>query len=212
MWLPVLVVVIALGVSLLLAGWLSSELKHVLLFPVSAMVGVSVAWVIDGPLGLDTPFTGYVIMMGVIYGGGGSVAFFVGWIARQFLRRLQGQGMTVSPVAIASLVAVCCSVALSVLFIATPLASVTSPQAHYWSAILAPIGLIGVVAGTAIFWSDRHTGRWNLLGLGLSLLYLGAAVAPPVYLATAHLYGPVALVLVALAIWNVFEWNRRTTH
>ena len=37
---------------------------------------------------------------------------------------------------------------------------------------------------------------WGFLGLGLSLLYLGASLAPPVFLTTAHWYGPVALVLV----------------
>ena len=71
--------------------------------------------------------------------------------------------MIVGHVAVASLVAACCSVALSALFIAVPLASVTAPQAQYWSAILAPIGLIGVGAGTAMIWSDRHKGRWSLL-------------------------------------------------
>ena len=140
------------------------------------------------------------------------MVFSVGWIARQYIGRLRGHGMIVGHVAVASLVAACCSVALSALFIAVPLASVTAPQAQYWSAILAPIGLIGVGAGTAMIWSDRHKGRWSLLGFGLSLLYLGASVAPQVYLVTAHLYGPVALVLVMLALWNIFKWNRRAAH
>ena len=113
-----------------------------------------------------------------------------------------------SHLAIASLVAVCCSIALIVLFIAIPLASLTSTRAPYWSAILAPIGLIGVAAGSAIIGSDRNRGRWGYVGLGLSLLYLGASLAPPVFLATAHLYGPVALVLVGLATWNVLRWRK----
>ena len=46
------------------------------------------------------------------------------------------------------------------------------------------------------------------MGLGLSLLYLGASLAPPVFLTTAHLYGPVALVLVGLAVWNVLRWRQ----
>ncbi len=200
------VLVIVLGGSPLLAGWLSPELKHVLLFPISVMGGISVAWAIGGPLGLDTPFVGYVIMMGVIYGGGASLAYSIGWIARQYLGRLRGRGMIVSHLAVASLVAACCSVALSALFIATPFV------VGYWSAILAPIGMIGVVAGAVIVWSDRHSGRWCFLGLGLSLLYLGASVAPTVYAATAHLYGPVALILVTLAIWNVFKWKRHVAH
>ena len=113
-----------------------------------------------------------------------------------------------SHLAIASLVAACCSVALSALFIAVSLPSLTSTRAPYWSAVLAPIGLIGVAAGSAIIWSDRNRGRWGFLGLGLSLLYLGASLAPPVFLTTAHLYGPVALVLVGLAVWNVLRWRR----
>ncbi len=43
LWLAVLVLVIALGVSPLVTGWLSPELKHVLLFPISVMGGISVA-------------------------------------------------------------------------------------------------------------------------------------------------------------------------
>ena len=53
--------------------------------------------------------------------------------------------MPVSHLSIASLVAVCCSIALIVLFIAIPLASLTSTRAPYWSAILTPIGLIGLM-------------------------------------------------------------------
>ena len=136
------------------------------------------------------------------------MAFCVGWIARQYLRRLRGHKIPVNHLAIASLVAACCSVALSALFIAIPFTPSSPPHAPYWSAVLAPIGLIGVAAGSAIIWSDRNRGRWGFLGLGLSLLYLGASVAPAVFLATAHLYGPVALVLVGLAVWNILKWRQ----
>ena len=147
-------------------------------------------------------------MLTLIYGGGASVAFCVSWIARQYLRRLRGHRMPVSHLAIASLVAACCSIALSALFIAIPLGSSPPPHAPYWSAVLAPIGLIGVASGSAIIWSDRNRGRWGFLGLGLSLLYLGASLAPPVFLTTAHWYGPVALVLVGLAVWNILKWRQ----
>ena len=206
-WFVILVVVVAVGVSPVLASWLSPGLKYVALFPISVLVSLSIASAIHGPLSYDSEPIGFVIMLGLIYGGGASLAFCVGWIARQYLRRLRGHRMPMSPLAMASLVMVCCSVALSVLFITIPLASVSSSRTVYWSAILGPIGLIGVVAGAAVIWSDCHRGRWGFLGLGLSLLYLGASVAPPLYLATAHWYGPVALALVALAIWNVLRWK-----
>ena len=73
-----------------------------------------------------------------------------------------------SHLAMASLVAVCISFALTVLYFG-------------FAAIPDLSGLIGVVAGTAIIWSDRHRGRWSSLGLGLSLLYLGASIGTPVY-------------------------------
>ena len=190
------------------AGWLSPGLKQAWSFPIGVLASLSVATAIYGPLSSDSEPIGFVIVLTLIYGGAASVAFCVAWIARQYLRRWRGHRMPVSHLAIASLVAVCCSIALIVLFIAIPLASLTSTRAPYWSAILAPIGLIGVAAGSAIIWSDRNRGRWGYVGLGLSLLYLGASLAPPVFLATAHLYGPVALVLVGLAIWNILRWRK----
>ena len=198
-----------LGISLgapVFAGWLSPGLKQAWFFPIGVLASLSVATAIYGPLSSDSEPIGFVIVLTLIYGGVASVAFCIAWIARQYLRRWRGHRMPVSHLAIASLVAVCCSIALIVLFIAIPLASLTSTRAPYWSAILAPIGLIGVAAGSAIIWSDRNRGRWGYVGL--SLLYLGASLAPPVFLATAHLYGPVALVLVGLATWNVVRWRK----
>ena len=109
-----------------------------------------------------------------------------------------------SHLAMASLVAVCLSFALTVLYFG-------------FAAIPDLSGLIGVVAGTAIIWSDRHRGRWSLLGL--SLLYLGASIGTPVYLgaslvkglvytATGYGYGWVALALVGLAVWNILKWRQ----
>ena len=101
-----------------------------------------------------------------------------------------------SHLAMASLVAVCLSFALTVLYFG-------------FAAILDLSGLIGVVAGTAIIWSDRHRGRWSLLGLGLSLLYLGASLVKVlVYTATGYGYGWVALALVGLAVWNILKWRQ----
>ena len=206
-WLLILATAIPLA-SPFVAGWLSPELKHAWFFPIGVLASLSVATAIYGPLSSDSEPIGFVIVLTLIYGGATSVAFCAAWIARQYLRRLRGHRLPVSHLAIASLVAACCSVALSALFIAVSLPSLTSTRAPYWSAVLAPIGLIGVAAGSAIIWSDRNRGRWGFLGLGLSLLYLGASLAPPVFLTTAHLYGPVALVLVGLAVWNVLRWRQ----
>ena len=208
-WLLILATAIPLAVSSpFVAGWLSPVLKHAWFFPVGVLASLSIATATYGNLSLDSHPVAFVFALTVIYGGGASVAFCVSWIARQYLRRLRGHRMPVSHLAIASLVAACCSVALSALFIAVSLPSLTSTRAPYWSAVLAPIGLIGLVAGSAIIWSDGNRGRWGFLGLGLSLLYLGASLAPPVFLTTAHWYGPVALVLVGLAVWNVLRWRQ----
>ena len=206
-WLLILATAIPLA-SPFVAGWLSPELKHAWFFPIGVLASLSVATAIYGPLSSDSEPIGFVIVLTLIYGGATSVAFCAAWIARQYLHRLRGHRLPVSHLAIASLVAACCSVALSALFIAVSLPSLTSTRAPYWSAVLAPIGLIGVAAGSAIIWSDRNRGRWGFLGLGLSLLYLGASLAPPVFLTTAHWYGPVALVLVGLAVWNVLRWRQ----
>ena len=207
-WILVLVAAATLGAPVF-AGWLSPGLKQAWFFPIGVLASLSAATAIYGPLSSDSEPIAFVIVLTLIYGGGASVAFCVAWIARQYLRHVRGNRLPVSHLAIASLMAVLllggpqCALHRGI-----PLPSLTSTRAPYWSAILAPIGLIGVAAGSAIIWSDRSRGRWGFLGLGLSLLYLGASVAPPVFLATAHLYGPVALVLVGLAVWNVLRWRK----
>ena len=189
-----------------IAGWLSPPLRNVALFPISILFGLSVASVMDGPLSSDSEPIGFVFALAFIYGGGASVAFCVGWIARQYLLRLRGQGMVVSHLSIASLVMICLSLALTVLYFG-------------FAAIPDLSGLVGVVAGIAIMWSDCNRGRWSSLGLGLSLLCLGTSIGTPVYLgaslvkvlvytATGYGYGWVALVLVGLAVWNILKWRQ----
>ena len=95
------------GVSPVVAGWLSPELKQAWFFPTGVLASLSVATAIYGPLSSDSEPIGFVVMLTLIYGGGASVAFCVAWIARQYLRRLRGHRMPVSHLAIASLVAVC---------------------------------------------------------------------------------------------------------
>ena len=200
----ILITVISLAVSPFLAGWSSPELKHALFFPIGVLGSLSIASAIYGPLSSDSEPVGFVFVLTFIYGGGASVAFCAAWIARQYLRRFCGLGVPVSHLAIASLVMVCLSVVLTVLYFG-------------FAAIPDPSGLIGVVAGTAIIWSDRHRGRWSSLGLGLSLLYLGASIGTPVYLGISVVtglvylatgYGLVALALVGLAIWNILRWRQ----
>ena len=208
-WLAILAVVTALGVSPVIAGWMSPKLSHVFFFPVIMLGCLSVASAIHGPLSLDSDPVAFVILLTAIYGGMASLAFVAGWMTRQFLHRLRGRPMPVSRLALASLVAACLSLALGILFVTTPLASLAPLRSAYWSAVLGPMGLLGVAAASAIIWSDSHEGRWSLLGFGLSLIYLMASVAPQVYLTTAHWYGPVALALVVLAVWNIMKWRRK---
>jgi cytochrome bd-type quinol oxidase subunit 2 len=76
---------------------------------------------------------------------------------------------------------------------------------------LAAIGLIGVLAGILIIWSTRHEGAkafaMGLAGLMFALTYL--VVLYPVFLGVGHYYGPLALALIALAIWNLLEVTLR---
>ena len=203
-WFLILAAVITLGVYPLLAGWLSPRLMYVAFFPISVLVSLSIASAIHGPLSSDSEPIWFIFALTFIYGGGASVAFSVGWIARQYLLWLRGHRMVVSHLTIASLVMVCCSVVLTVLYFG-------------FAAIPDPSGLVGVVAGIAIMWSDRNRGRWSSLGLGLSLLCLGASIGTPVYLGasvvkglvyTATGYGLVALPLMGLAVWNILKWRQ----
>ena len=108
---------------------------------------------------------------------------------------------------VGAVVGMCISAAYSAIFLLVPLLS--RPDASLSTAAgLASIGLVGVAAGAIIIWSnwgDRHKGRWGWVGLALSLLYLGASIAPPIALVTLHWYGPVALGLVSLAVWNILS-------
>ena len=203
-WYSVLVAAITLGAYPLLAGSLSPPLRNVALFPISVLFGLSVASAIDRPLSSDPHPIWFIFVLTIVYGGGASVAFCVGWTARQYLLRLRGHRMPMSHLAMASLGAVCLSFTLMVRYFG-------------FAAIPDLSGLIGVVAGTAIIWSDRHRGRWRSLGLGLSLLYLGASIGMPVYLGAdivkglvymATGYGWVALALVGLAVWNILKWRQ----
>ena len=75
-WLLILATAIPLGVSPVVAGWLSPELKQAWFFPTGVLASLSVATAIYGPLSSDSEPIGFVVMLTLIYGGGASVAFW----------------------------------------------------------------------------------------------------------------------------------------
>ena len=205
--LSIALLVVSIGISPLLAGWLSPRLWHIVLFPISVSVGTSIAVATNKSLAYDFEPIGYVILITVIYGGSAAVPFFAGWIGQQFVHWLQGQRIATSRLAIASLAIICYSAAMSIsYFTGLPVEFMSS---RYTFGGLAPILLvfIATVAGVAIIWSDYHKGQWSLAGIGLSLLYLGTSLVPPFYQATAIVYGPAAFALVVIAAWNVRRWR-----
>lgn len=78
--------------------------------------------------------------------------------------------------------------------------------------LVAAFGLLGVLAGIFIIWSThiwsaRHDRAIafaaGLAGLMFALACLLALY--PLFLGLGHLYGPLVLALIALAIWNLLE-------
>ena len=194
-----------LVVSPLLAGWISPSLRHALFFPISALIGFCIAAYNSESLTYDSGFF-MVIPLTVIYGGAASLLFIAGWIAGQCYRQFRGRKNTTSRLAIVSLVIVCYSIGLSISFY-TWIPFDVWVSARRWSPLheFLPIilGLVGTLAGVVVIWSDQHRGRWRLVGLILSMLYLVASVAHPLYQTTAKLYGPAALALAAIAVCNI---------
>ena len=197
--------VVTLGVAPLIAGWLTPIIWHGILFPISALVGFSVVAITDESLTHDSGFL-FVIPLTVLYGGFSVLTFFAGWTVRQCYRQFRGRKNTTSRLAIVSLAIVCYSIGLSISFY-TWIPFDVWVSARRWSPLheFLPIilGLVGTLAGVVVIWSDQHRGRWGLVGLILSMLYLVASVAHPLYQTTAKLYGPAALVLTAIAVWNI---------
>ena len=109
--------------------------------------------------------------------------------------------------AVTSLVAVGWSLVVSALYLRAWLTSEERGAGLGIGASLASIGLLGVVSGLAIIWSDRHEGRGRWVGVIFALLYLGTTLLPPIILVTLHWYGLPALLLLVLALWNVVKWQ-----
>ncbi len=94
------------------------------------------------------------------------------------------------------------SIVVSLLFIIN-----SASGSGLMTASLAAIGLLGATAGVFIIYSNHYNGRLHVLGVAFAVCYLGASFAPPVALVTLHLYGPLAILLVVLTVWNSFKWS-----
>ena len=92
-WLLIVVAVIVLGVSPILAGWLSQEFLSAFLFPICILVSLSAASFINGPLSYDSDPIGFVLLLTLIYGGIAYIGFSVSWTVRQSVRRRRGKRM-----------------------------------------------------------------------------------------------------------------------
>ena len=113
-----------------------------------------------------------------------------------------------SYISIGALVGVCLSAVLSVFLLMVTLVYRIDVSFSI-AVVLGSIGLVGIVAGIIIFRSDRRNHRrLGLAGLGIALLYLGASVAPPLYLVTVKYYGPIAVLVVSLALLNIIKQRR----
>lgn len=217
-WLLGAVLLASLVVFPLLAGWLSSRLRNVALFPVCVLVAFSAAAAINESLyyGNDSSSYGYepvglTIFHAAIYGGGTYLIFCAGWVARHYAGRLLGLEATASEMVIAALGIACYSVGLSICLYIWVFDDHWSPLRGWDPLNTTPLilGLMAVLAGAVIMWSDGHRGRWRLTGLGISLLFLGGSVTLTFLPIIAILYGVGAVALVAIATWNVQRWRRQ---
>ena len=78
-WVYIVLTVFTSGVLPVVGGWVSSRLWHGLLFPVGMMVCLTLVSAIGGPLSTDISAVGLVVILTVVYGGIGIVAFG-GWV------------------------------------------------------------------------------------------------------------------------------------
>ena len=89
-WAGAAVLVVAVGVSPIVAGWTSPFRMYFVLFPVGISASVYTAGKIFGPTLMETPLDVLAILTGLVYGGIASIAFFGGWFTRQYLGRFGG--------------------------------------------------------------------------------------------------------------------------
>ena len=91
-WVGILISVFTIGLLPILGGWVSPKLWYAALFPVGLAVCLALVSAIGGPLSTDISSVGLVVIFTVVYGGGGAVAFCVGWGVRWFLGRVEAEG------------------------------------------------------------------------------------------------------------------------
>ena len=89
-WVGALITAVTIGVLPVVAGWVSPKVWYAALFPVGLAVCLALVSVMGGPLSTDISSVGLVVILTVVYGGGGAVAFGVGWGVRWWLVRLGG--------------------------------------------------------------------------------------------------------------------------
>ena len=88
-WADISITVLTIGLLPILGGWLSPKLWNAVLFPIGVLLFLVIVTAINGPLSSDIDAIGLVILLTVVCGGVGFLAFCAGWIARQCVRRLQ---------------------------------------------------------------------------------------------------------------------------
>jgi len=106
-----------------------------------------------------------------------------------------------------ALVALPTSVTSFIAFV-TLLILVDSPERRAellpYLGLLSAIVVAGIAGGVVLLIGDLTGNRWlGWVALLCGSLQLGLAVHPTVFLATAHLFGPPAIVLIACAIWSL---------
>ena len=89
-WVYVLLTVVTSGALPVVGGWISPRLWHAVLFPVGMAVCLALVSAIGGPLSTDISAVGLVVILTIVYGGIGMVAFGVGWRVRWWLARARG--------------------------------------------------------------------------------------------------------------------------
>ena len=103
---------------------------------------------------------------------------------------------------IGGVVALSLSAALSAYVISAPL-----HNSHIDSRedlLFGAVGLVGVMAAAAVGWS-AWMGSRGWVGLALGLAYLGISISPPLFIGAAHLYSPIAVLVIWCAGMNVLR-------
>lgn len=104
-----------------------------------------------------------------------------------------------------TLLAMAVTVMVSIVILSVPLMVDYREDDVLLGFALASIGLLGVTTGVLIVWSIIHSGRTALVSAwgSIATAFLFAMTLGPVFLGVGHLYGPTAIIFIALSIWNL---------